>query len=120
MDQKLKQNIELLIKDGKGFEKVSILILFSLDRNRFFTHLKHYIIFYNQILQITKRQHTKEDISSLGELHFEDYSLRPAFHFVVILLLPLSFTIFLFQWTYIREIKNKIREGVKAFEHIQV
>lgn len=100
MEQKLKENINLLIQDGKKFEKINFSILFSLHREDFYSHLGNYIAFYNQTLLVAK-QHKE---IRLTELHFENYSNYPI--------------MFLMQWSYIKQIKRNIRTGVTVFEKL--
>ncbi|MDF2454728.1 MAG: hypothetical protein K0R51_721 [Cytophagaceae bacterium] len=115
MEQKLRENINLLIQDGKKFEKINFSILLSWNRNTFFSHLGNYIAFYNQTLRATQK-HKK---INLPELHFENYSLHPFVQFIFLFSLPLSSIILMFQWTYVRDIKEKIRIGVLVFEKIK-
>jgi hypothetical protein len=114
MEQKLRENINLLIQDGKKFEKINFSILLSWNRNTFFSHLGNYIAFYNQTLRATQK-HKK---INLPELHFENYSLHPFVQFIFLFSLPLSSIILMFQWTYVREIISHTSKGMQLAEVI--
>jgi len=123
MEQKVKENIKLLIKDGEKFERINISILFSYKRNLFFSHLSNYINFYNGLKGKLKNHNLNNDskseiIQKIPDLHFEDYSLWSVTQFVLIFSLPISFVIFFLQWNYIKEIKNKLKQGLIGFEQL--
>jgi hypothetical protein len=59
MEQKLAENINLLIKDGGTFEKIGFSILFSSKHNDF-SHLGNYIDFYNGLKSKLKAKYIKD------------------------------------------------------------
>jgi hypothetical protein len=109
MQQTLKDNIKLLIKDGEEIGKINISILLSFKRNKFFRHLGNYIDFYTRLKSKLKNMYSKDSIEyeiieRIPDLHFEDYSIN--------FLNEPSFFIAIFEWGYIKEIKLKLKKGL--------
>ncbi len=123
MDKKLKENIQFLINDKDKFERVSVSILFSFQRNYFFTYLSNYIKLYNEVKGKLKSHYSTNDkmsnsINAIPDLHFENYALDIVTQFALMASIPLTFPIFILQWNYIKKIKKKIKLGLIGFEEL--
>lgn len=117
MDTELHENIQLIILDGQKIQKVNFGILFSFQRNTFFSFLDKYIILYNNIriksIDLSSNLETK-----IPKIQFENYSTTRTKQLFLILTLPLSLVIFLLQWMYLLEIKKKLKKGLENFDLI--
>ncbi|MFL5729454.1 MAG: hypothetical protein ACJ75J_08210 [Cytophagaceae bacterium] len=113
MNQNLKDNIELLINEGKEIQRIGISIMLSSKRNNFFQYLGNYIDFYNRLKAKLKVIYPKDSleyeiIQRIPDLDFEDYSTN--------FLRGPSPLMSIFEWGYVKEVKAKIKKGLLEFE----
>ncbi|WP_018344688.1 hypothetical protein [Cytophaga aurantiaca] len=79
MKNTLSENLSLLNQDAQKILDVRFSMLFSLNRNRFFSFLKNYSAFYNEYRNKVLEEHTNISVNGIPELIFKDYSLSLRF-----------------------------------------
>jgi hypothetical protein len=118
MKNTLSENLSLLNQDAKKILDVRFSMLFSLNRNRFFSFLENYSAFYNEYRNRVLEENSGVTASSIPQLIFEDYSLSLRFQVLLILMFPLSFIVFILQWNYIMKIKKDLTIGLETINSI--
>ncbi|HSY62687.1 MAG TPA: hypothetical protein VK796_12470 [Cytophaga sp.] len=118
MKNTLSENLTLLNQDAQKILDVRFSMLFSLNRNRFFSFLKNYSAFYNEYRLKVLEEHTDIAAEHIPELIFKNYSLSLRFQILLILVFPISFWIFIQQWNYIIKIKKDLVVGLEIINAV--
>ena len=114
MKKTLSENLSLLNQDAQKILDVRFSMLFSLNRNRFFSYFQNYSTFYNEFRNKVLEEHTDVSSERIPELIFKDYSLSLRFQVLLILVFPISFWIFIQQWNYIMKMKKDLSVGLET------
>ena len=112
MKNTLSENLPLLNQDAQKILDVRFSMLFSLNRNRFFSFFENYSVFYNEYRTKVLEENTGIAADRIPELIFKNYSLSLRFQVLLILVFPISFWIFIQQWNYIMKIKKDLTAGL--------
>jgi hypothetical protein len=118
MTNTLSENLKLLNQDAQKILDVSSSMLFSLNRNRFFSFLNNYSTFYNEYRNKVLEENKGITAGRIPELVFKDYSLSLRFQVLLILVLPISFWIFIQQWNYIKQMKKSLAIGLETINSV--
>jgi len=118
MKSTLSDNLFLLNADGEKILKLRFSMLFSINRNRYFSFLKNYIAFYNEYRAKVLQVNTGLANETIPELQYKDYSLSLRFQVLLILAFPITFWIFIQQWNYIVQIKKQLTIGLKTIHSV--
>lgn len=108
----LSENLSLLNQDAQKILDVRFSMLFSLNRNRFFSFLENYSAFYNEYRTKVLEEHSDIEADRIPELIYKNYSLSLRFQILLILVFPISFWIFIQQWNYITKVKLDLKTGL--------
>ena len=118
MKNTLSENLLLLNQDAQKILDVRFSMLFSLNRNRFFSFLQNYSVFYNEFRNKVIEENTDVTSARIPELIFKDYSLSLRFQVLLILVFPISFWIFIQQWNYILKMKKQLAIGLVTINDV--
>jgi hypothetical protein len=118
MKKSLSDNITLLNEDAKKIQNVGFSILFSINRNRFFSYLKNYIAFYNEFRNSVLDIHPNLNNENLPELQYKSYSLSIRYQLLLTITFPLTFVVFLHHWKYLKKIKVDLSQGLIAINTV--
>jgi len=118
MKNTLSENLLLLNQDAQKILDVRFSMLFSLNRNRFFSFLQNYSVFYNEFRNKVIEENTDVTSARIPELIFKDYSLSLRFQVLLILVFPISFWIFIQQWNYILKMKKQLAIGLGTINDV--
>lgn len=118
MKNTLSENLKLLNQDAQKIFGIRFSMLFSLNRNRFFSFLKNYSAFYNEYRNKVLEANPGIAADRIPELVFEDYSLSLRFQVLLILMFPLSFIVFILQWNYVMDVKKKLTLGLETINSV--
>ena len=118
MKNTLSENLSLLNQDAQKILDVRFSMLFSLNRNRFFSFLENYSVFYNEYRKKVLEEHSTLVAERIPELIFKNYSLSLRFQVFLILVFPISFWIFIQQWNYIVKIKKDLTIGLQIINEV--
>ena len=118
MKNTLSENLLLLNQDAQKILDVRFSMLFSLNRNRFFSFLQNYSVFYNEFWNKVIEENTDVTSARIPELIFKDYSLSLRFQVLLILVFPISFWIFIQQWNYILKMKKQLAIGLGTINDV--
>ena len=118
MKNTLSENLTLLNQDAQKILEVRFSMLFSLTRNRFFSFLKNYSAFYNDYRNKVLKENPGITAEHIPELIFRNYSLSLRFQVLLILVLPISFWIFILQWNYIVNMKKDLTIGLETINSV--
>lgn len=108
----LSENISLLNTDAQKIRSMRFSMLFSINRNRYFSFIKNYILFYNEYRKMVLSANTAIEAADLPELTYKNYSLSIRYQVLLILLFPISFFLFIIHWNYILDVKRKLDTGL--------
>ena len=118
MKNSLSENLLLLNQDAQKIVDVRFSMLFSLNRNRFFSFLENYSAFYNEYRNKVLEENTNLPADRIPELIFKNYSLSLRFQVLLILVFPISFWIFIQQWNYIMKMKKALTAGLETINAV--
>ena len=118
MKNTLSENLPLLNQDAQKIFDVRFSMLFSLNRNRFFSFFQNYSGFYNEYRTKVLEENTSITADRIPELIFKNYSLSLRFQVLLILIFPISFWIFIQQWNYIMKIKKDLTAGLETINAV--
>lgn len=118
MKNTLSENLTLLNQDAQKILNVRFSMLFSLNRNRFFSFLKNYSAFYNEYRNKVLEENASIAVERFPELIFKNYSLSLRFQVLLILVFPISFWIFIQQWNYIMKMKKDLTIGLETINSV--
>lgn len=118
MKNTLSENLSLLNQDAQKILDVRFSMLFSLNRNRFFSFLQNYSGFYNEYRTKVLEENTSLTADRIPELVFKNYSLSLRFQVLLILVFPISFWIFIQQWNYIMKMKKNLTIGLETIHSV--
>lgn len=118
MKNTLSENLTLLNQDAEKLQCIRFNMLFSLNRNRFFSFLKNYSAFYNDYRNKVLKENPGITAEHIPELIFRNYSLSLRFQVLLILFFPISFWIFIQQWNYIMKMKKNLTNGLETINDV--
>ena len=118
MKNTLSENLLLLNQDAQKILDVRFSMLFSLNRNRFFSYFQNYSTFYNEFRNKVIEENTDVTSARIPELIFKNYSLSLRFQVLLILVFPISFWIFIQQWNYILKMKKQLAIGLGTINDV--
>lgn len=118
MKNTLSENIVLLNKDAEKILDFRFGVLFSINRNRYFSFLKNYIAFYNDYRIKVLEGHSGFTAEKIPELEYKDYTLSLRFQIVLMLTFPITFWIFLQQWNYLVQVKKQLTTGLDTINAV--
>ncbi len=114
---------KIICSSGEDITYTSNLILFSFKRNVFFKKLGEFLKFYSdlKISLLKDYQNDKvlyDKLKKLPDIKYENYSISILIFLLLIFTLPLSIIIFLFQMSYLKETKKKIKEAIEIYSEV--
>jgi hypothetical protein len=112
MKNTLSENIVLLNKDAGKIQQLRFSMLFSINRNQYFSFIKNYILFYNEYRRMVLAAHATIPAEALPELEYKNYSLSVRYQVLLIIFFPVSFFLFIIHWNYILDLKRKLHAGL--------
>ncbi|WP_299251178.1 hypothetical protein [uncultured Cytophaga sp.] len=118
MKNTLSENRLLINQDAQKILDVRFSMLFSINRNRFFSFLRNYVGFYSEYRSLLLIDNSSISTNAIPELMYKDYTLSLRFQILLILVFPISFWIFIQQWNYIVKLKRELREGLKVINSL--
>jgi hypothetical protein len=118
MNNTLSDNLPLLNQDAQKILGFRFMILFSINRNRYFSYLKNYIAFYNEYRAKVLEGNTNIAADRIPELIFQNYSLSIRYQVFLTLTFPVTFLLFLFHWKYIVGIKKDLAMGLEVINSV--
>lgn len=118
MKNTLSENLTLLNQDAQKILDIRFSMLFSLNRNRFFSFFQNYSGFYNEYRQKVLEENSGLAADRIPELIFKNYSLSIRFQVLLILVFPISFWIFIQQWNYIMKMKKNLTIGLETINSV--
>jgi hypothetical protein len=118
MKNTLSENLSLLNQDAQKILDARFSMLFSLNRNRFFSFLENYSGFYNEYRNKVLEENSNLTADRIPELIFKNYSLSLRFQVLLIMVFPISFWIFIQQWNYIMKLKKELTIGLETIHSV--
>lgn len=118
MKNSLSENRSLLNQDAQKILDARFSMLFSINRNRFFSFLKNYVGFYSEYRSLLLADNSSISATTIPELIYKDYTLSLRFQILLIIVFPISFWIFIQQWNYIVKLKRELREGLEVINSL--
>ncbi len=118
MKKSLSDNIALLNEDAKKIQNVGFGILFSINRNRFFSYLKNYIAFYNDFRSNVLETNSNLKQGDIPELQYTSYTLSIRYQLLLTITFPLTFLVFLHHWKYLKKVKLDLNQGLLAINAV--
>lgn len=118
MKSSISDNLLLLNTDAQKILNFRFSMLFSINRNRYFSYLKNYIVFYNAYRAKVLEANTSIAADRIPELVFKNYSLSIRYQVLLILTFPATFLVFLFHWNYVVGIKKELSMGLGTINSV--